>query len=604
MRILRGGLHFDLNAVLYTNVLFLAIMLLLPFHFRHSDGFKRLARWIFIFSNGLALTANVADTAYYPYTLRRTTANVFSQFSHENNIPLLFMRFITDYWPLTLFSILLILLLRWGYDRLVRYGAPHIRNKWLYSLYGVIAILISTALFIGGVRGDFKPTTRPITLSNAGEYVTVPREANIVLNTPFAIFRTLHLPAMEPLNYFNSETELEKNYTPVHSPNPGGEPFRPLNVVVLVLESYSREFLGLYNRDLDSGRYSGYTPFLDSLAAQSLSWYYGLANGRKSIDALPAIIAGLPTLDVPYVLSHYSSNQIDGLGKILKQKGYHTSFFHGAPNGSMGFTSFSHIAGYDHYFGKTEYEARYGSDDYDGYWGIWDEKFLHYFQEQLSRFPQPFHSVLFSVTSHNPFVIPAEYKSIFPEETMPICKTIRYTDESLRRFFREASTQPWYHNTLFVITADHCAASVHFNEYLNSLGAFLIPIIFYSPSGIIAPGIQMDIAQQTDIMPTILGVLHYDQKYFAFGNDLISDCEAQFAFNYLDGHYQLFQGDYLLLFDGEKSTALFDFKKDRRLQKNLLTSLPDTVMKYEPKIKALLQQYNNRLMNNNTHILP
>lgn len=595
MLILWGGVHFDLSAILYTNVLFI-ILILLPFKFRFAKIYKNILKWTFILPNSIVLLANTADIIYYRFTLRRTTASIFSQFKHEKNMGILSLHFIIDYWYVTIFFMLLIFLLIKGYNKLVKIEGPQVKNIYAFYLSGLVMICIVGTLFVGGVRGDFKNSTRPITLSNAGEYAAIPKDVHIILNTPFAIYRTFTKPVITKVHYYASEQELEKVYSPLRQPTAGE--FKRQNVVILILESMSREYFGIFNKDIDGGKYSGYTPFLDSLAAESKTFFYAFANGRKSIDGLPSVIASIPSIEVPFVLSHYSSDKVNGLGNILKTKGYHTSFFHGAPNGSMGFKAFVNLAGYDFYYGKTEYEQEHGMNDFDGAWGIWDENFFQFFADKLNTFPQPFHSTLFSVSSHSPFKLPEKYHDVFKGGSMPIYKLIQFTDYSLKEFFRKASTMPWFKNTLFVITADHCSALVNYDEYRTAAGFFLIPVIFYSPSDT-QKGMKYDIAQQIDIMPTILGTLNYDKSYIAFGCDLFNPSEEKFAFNYLDNLYQIFIGDYLLLFDGTRSVALYQFKTDKLLKKNLVNTMPEVREKMEKKIKAIIQQYNNRMVDDN-----
>jgi phosphoglycerol transferase MdoB-like AlkP superfamily enzyme len=369
--------------------------------------------------------------------------------------------------------------------------------------------------------------------------------------------------------------------------------FKYDNVVVIILESFSKEFVGSYNSWIDGGTYKGYAPFLDSLIGVSQSFQHSFANGRKSIDAMPSVICSIPSIEVPYVLSHFSGNKVNSAPNLLKEKGYYTAFFHGAPNGSMGFDAFANLCGFNDYFGKDEYNH---DEDYDGIWGIWDEKFLQYFAQQMNTFQQPFYTTLFSVSSHHPYKLPAGYEDKF-KGSKDIYKTIQYTDYSLRKFFETASKMPWYKNTLFVFTADHASAEIGYPEYNTPWGYFAIPVFFYKP-GVNGGGMKDEIVQQIDILPTVLGYLNYDKPYVAFGRD-INQQEKPFAFNYLDNTYQSFEGDYLLLFDGNKSIGLYDFKKDLLMKNNLLDQLPDTVSKMEIRLKAFIQQYNNRMVEDN-----
>ncbi|HEY5825368.1 MAG TPA: LTA synthase family protein, partial [Cyclobacteriaceae bacterium] len=391
-----------------------------------------------------------------------------------------------------------------------------------------------------------------------------------------------------------SNEELEKVFSPMHIPNDSSI-FQPQNVVVIILESFSKEFIGTYNKELDNGTYKGYAPFLDSLIGRSRAYQYSFANGRKSIDAMPSVICSIPSIEVPYVLSHYSGNKVNSMASLLKKKGYYTSFFHGAPNGSMGFQAFANLCEFDDYYGKNEYN---NDNDYDGIWGIWDEKFLQYYAGKLTTFKQPFYSTLFTVSSHHPYNLPKGYKEKFKGGSMDVYRTIQYTDYSLKQFFESARKMPWFKNTLFVFTADHASAEINYPEYNTASGYFSIPVFFYKPESDWS-SFSAEIIQQIDIMPTVLNYLHYDEPYVAYGRDVFDPSTEAFAFNYLDNVYQAFAGDYLLQFDGKKSVGLYDFKQDKLLQHNLLMEKADLVQPMELKLKAFIQQYNNRMVDDN-----
>jgi phosphoglycerol transferase MdoB-like AlkP superfamily enzyme len=585
IRLLWGGLKFDLVAVLYLNMLYI-VLVILPFDFRFHYSYQELMKYVYFIFNGFGLATNVSDFIYYKFTLRRTTADVFKQFENEQNLSGLLTQFLVDYWYAVVFWIALVLVMVKLYHRVKVWG-PQLKNRKLYYIGGVVAIPVIALFIIAGIRGGFRHSTRPITLSNAGEYVNDPKHISIVLNTPFSLIRTIGKTKVQKANFF-SETEIENVYSPQHVPAKDTAAFKKLNVVVIILESFSKEFFGAFHGD----KHKGYTPFLDSLIQHSLTYEYSFANGRKSIDGLPSVIASIPSLGVPYFLSPYSGDRINSLPSLLKEKGYHTSFFHGAPNGSMGFQAFMNIAGVEHYYGMTEYD---NDEDFDGLWGIWDEKFLKYYADQLNSFPQPFMSSFFSVSSHHPFKIPDEYKNTFKEGTLPIHKCVLYTDYGLKKFFKKVSTMPWYENTVFVITADHTSSNIEFDEHRTAWGFYSIPIIFFRPDHSLQ-GRSQDIFQQIDIMPSVLGYLHYDKPYVAFGRDAFRENQEPFAFNYKDNTYQLFKGDYLLVFDGTRAIGLYDFKRDKMIQRNLLDDKPEIVKSMEPMMKALIQQYNNRLI--------
>jgi len=194
-------------------------------------------------------------------------------------------------------------------------------------------------------------------------------------------------------------------------------------------------------------------------------------------------------------------------------------------------------------------------------------------------------------------VIPEEYKDIYPEEGIVIHKCIRYTDNALRKFFATAKKQPWYDNTVFVLTSDHTNLSDH-DYYQTDLGGFCSPIIIFDPSGDIKPGMRDAIAQQIDIMPTVLGYLGYDKPYVAFGCDLFTTApEDTWAVNYLNGIYQYVKGDYLLQFDGKETKAVYNFRKDLLLKENLKGKVPQQTQ-MEREVKAIIQSYMTRMTEN------
>jgi phosphoglycerol transferase MdoB-like AlkP superfamily enzyme len=586
LKLLWGGIQFDLVAVLYINMIVILLMIL-PFDFRFQYSYQEILKYLFFILNGFALLTNVADFIYYKFTLRRTTADVFTQFRNEQNMSGLLFQFLLDYWYAALFWIVLIVVMVKLYNR-TKYWGPQLKSRAAYYISGIIGVPLIAGLIVIGIRGGVRHSTRPITLSNAGEYVRDPKHVSIVLNTPFAIIRTLGKTKVHRVNYF-PDAEVKKVYDPVHAPKDTSK-FREENVVVIILESFSKEFFGSLNTD--KAGYKGYTPFLDSLIKHSRTYSYSFANGRKSIDGLPSVMSSIPSLGVPYFLSPFSGNKINSLASLLKKKNYHTSFFHGAPNGSMGFQAFMNLAGVEHYYGMTEYN---NDDDFDGLWGIWDEKFLAFYGDQLNTFPQPFVSCFFSVSSHHPFKIPEEYEGKFKGGPLPIHKCIEYTDYSLRKYFEKVSKMPWYPNTLFVITADHTSSNIEFPEYRTAWGFYSVPVIFFKPDNSLARR-EQEIFQQTDIMPSVLGYLNFDESYVAFGRDDFKEDQEPFAFNYKDQAYQFFQGDYLLQFDGNRSVGLFNFKKDKMLEKNLVNEKADVVKSLEPKVKAVIQQYNNRMI--------
>ena len=603
MELFGAGLIFDTSAILYTNLVII-LLFLLPLHWKERRGYYSVVRWIYTIINSLCVTTNLIDCVYFQYTGKQTTLSVLKEFSHEGagNMANILWKQVLDNWYLLLAGILMWVMFYRLFRRPRRNPAHHLLS---YYVSNAIALCVVIPLCIAGMRGGFTTATRPITLSNANQYADNPSETGIVLNTPFAAIRTFnkkpfvtpdYMPDSEALTYFN----------PVHEPTDSLS-FKPMNVVVLIVESYGKQHFGFYNKHLRAEGYPGFTPYLDSLITSSAQTYeYSYANGLKSIEGMPSVLSGIPNFVEPLFLTPASLNDFSGLARELStNKGYHSAFFHGAMNGSMGFEAFANSTGFQEYYGRTEYneDPNYNGDgDFDGTWAIWDEEFMQYYCDCMSKMKEPFMTALFTASSHTPFSLPDRYKGVFPQGEDPLQECIAYTDHAIRRFFEKASRQAWFNNTLFVITADHTSHNID-PFYRTSLGHFAVPIIFYAPGDPSLRGYDREkVVEQTDIMPTVLSYLHYDQPYIAFGQDILNTpSDKTFAIHWIPGSesYQFVYGTYVIDFDGKHVTNAFNYRTDSLLQHDIKESMPaDTLRMMEMQTKSIVQQYMQRMNTN------
>ena len=587
-----GGLVFDTSAILVTNIPYIVLMLL-PWHGKETRIYQQVCRWVFILINGLALCINLCDAVYFRYTMRRTTTTIFNEFSKEGNLgSIIFKEVLNHFYLVFIFGVIV-----WALYKL--YRSTRLRQRhyvwWQYDIAMLLSLLFVAPFTVAGIRGGFTTAVRPITISNANQYADHPIEAALVLNTPFSIYRTIGKNVFVVPDYFNPE-DLEVIFSPIHQPDivtndsvDSDTTFVKKNVVILIVESFGR---------LDGGRYKGYTPFVDSLIDRSVTFAHSYCNGRKSIDGMPSILSSIPMFVEPFFLTPASMNHVSGIARLLADEGYQTAFFHGAQRGSMGFQAFAHATGFQEYYGREDFNAdtRFGGDsDFDGTWAIWDEPFLQYYAAKMSDMKEPFMTAVFTASSHHPYEVPEKYKDVYPEEGISIHKCIRYTDMAISKFFKRVSSEPWFQNTIFVLTSDHTNLSDH-EYYQTDLGGFCSPIIIYEPgNGARIPEIQDKIAQQIDILPTVMGMLHYPKPYFAFGIDLFNTkAEDTWAVNYLNGVYQFVKKDHVLQFDGEKTVGVYALN-DSLMRNNLNGHLP-----YQPwmeqELKAIIQQYMSRMV--------
>ncbi|MDE5423969.1 sulfatase-like hydrolase/transferase [Ancylomarina sp. DW003] len=553
------SIKFDLAAVCMINTPFI-LLSVLPFKFCDNKWYQYILMAIYTIVNTIALVANLADIFYYPYTLKRLTFSIFDYLGTQANMSSLGGEFFFTYWyAFVLLGLLIFVLVRFFLFTLTK----RIKTKREFNYKISLAVCLGVLLLsIAAIKNNLNIWGKSLTIKDAIKDVEQVEDAGIILNSAFTLIASYFEKTTTP-SYDQATQTLSQSRKESIPHNT--EAFQPDNVVIIILESFTRETFKSLNPKLENGRYPGYAPFLDSLMHESLYFTHAYANGRKSMDALPAIISSIPANQTPFILSHKSGKKVHSLASCLKQKGYETMFFHGSHNATMGFRDYCTAAGVDKYYGLNEYPY---FDDFDGTWGIFDEPYLNYMAKKLDQCKKPFLATVFTLSSHNPYVVPNKYQDKFPKGTNGIHETMHYTDHALRQFFKTASKMSWYKNTLFVITADHAITPWH-KEYATSAKAFAIPLMFYSPNKNLT-GKREDSAQQIDIYPTVLNYLSYDKDFKSAGNDLLNKSSEKFAVNIVNQCYQMIQDNYLLLFDGDKCKALYQIKEDPFQKNNLL----------------------------------
>lgn len=574
--ILLGNVVFCL-ATVTTFLLPWFVLMLLPFNFRWEKWCRIVSEVLYILPVLMILAPRGANMAYYQYTYRLLSDEIFSYLGIGGQMGSLLPLFVVDYWygwvlPLVVFILFLFLNSR---IRLAPRNPhrKHVANDLMGTAAGALVVLF---LLRGGI-GPFIQT------QDASQFAQ-PKNTALVNNDAYNILRTLFTPDLEPVQFMSSD-QAAQLYTPLHTTASDLKPTKR-NVVLLIVESLSQEYMGCYNTHTNADTR---TPFLDSLA-QYCTLYDGRANGKKSIEGITAINTSIPNLmSRPLTNSKYSNNRFTGLPGVLKRHGYHTAFYHGTYNGVMDFDRTCAKIGFDEYLGKNEYEASdlrpTSSDpknDYDGAWGILDEPFLQYTVRHISQCREPFFAEVFTVSSHHPYPIPEQYKDCFPEGRHPILKCIEYTDHALKRFFDEAKQQTWYDSTLFIICGDHSAQGLS-PEYNDYDGWYRIPMMVFDPQ---QPAGRRDdrIVQQIDLFPTLLDWLAIpDETIVCFGESVVRHPTSGWQVYYGNDFYALVTNNATVPQIHDLAVIHGDYEQGHPLHLLFL--------------KALIQQYNDRIIN-------
>lgn len=582
------GLRYDIASILMVNSVFI-LLHIIPNPFREKNFYQKILKIIFYVFNGIALMFESGDFIYFPYGLQRTSMHELG-LTHDTNI---LPQVLKDFWYIYLIVTLIIIGIEYLYRKTELYFKKYTENKIHLIHYpaqvGLMCVLLLASWI--GVRGGVG--AEPISPQSAADVVDDERLSELVINTPFSVLYAVAHRKVEEKKYF-TEAEATKMYPIFHENiqfyNPEVHSTSPKNICVIVLESFSKEYLGYFHPGLP------YTPFTDSLLRSGLTFTNAYSNGKSSNQGIIAITSSIPVLmSEPFISSVYGINSINGVGSYLSEIGYDSYFFHGANNGSMGFDDFMKRCGFTGYFGRNEYN---NDADFDGNWGIFDEPFLTWTATKMTEFKEPFYTEIFTISSHHPFTIPKQYIGKFPKGPIPMLEAVAYADYALKQFFEEAKKQPWYNNTLFIITPDHPGPPIPGDEfYQNQVGAHSTWMLLYKPDNEFT-GTNNAVVQQSDIMPTVLDYAGYTGKYMAFGNSIFDTTAQRYAFNHHSSDFMLLNDDYVLQYNGIKTEGLFAYKQDSLLKDNLMVALPDVTQKMEDELKAIMQVHNHAMIYN------
>lgn len=584
------GTAFDTTAILYVNSLFI-LLSLLPLVINTKKYYQKFLFYFYFITNGIAYSMNFGDFIYYKFSQARLTSAAMNVAQNENNIGKIFFVSILEH-PFVIVCFLVLMTLWVFLYKKVKITERAVGNKLIYFISSVVTLCLVATLVVGGIRGDFRHSTRPINLVDANRYVKNPLQANVVLNSVFSFFRTLNTNNFKEV-HFVDEKYIEENIKPYKIYERDNVEPKP-NIVIFILESFGKEYSGAFNKNTNIKNFVSYTPFFDSLATQSLIATNAFANGRQSIHGMSSVLAGIPSLKDAFTSSPYSNQKIQSIVSVSNEMGYDTSFFHGAPNGSMGFLGFGNILGFKNYYGKTEFN---NDEEFDGMWGIWDEPFFQFFAQTLNQKKMPFMATMFSVSSHHPFKIPEKYKGKFKKGPLEIHIPIEYTDYALKKFFETAKKMPWFENTIFVMVADH-TNQVGYPEYEKAMNRFAIPLLFYSPNPKYnLKGEITEPAQQMDVYPTLVDLMGYNKKIRSWGRSLVSDKKEDYIIVNSSGVEQFIIGEYIYLFNGSEFNGIYSIK-DLGFENNLLGKINTPEIQHGQKMsKAWYQDYMDRVIN-------
>jgi len=540
--------------------------------------FKRITFLFFLIANVFFFLAGFIDLHYYQFTQRRITIDLFYIINDSLSASIGFLK---EYLLTGIIFIATMFLFYFLSRRIffsIKPGSLQNR-RWLLNIFFLLIAFIAA-------RGINRQPFLPVTLFFYLPQHLQPLASNAGFSLSYSIMKKQSL--LKETIFF-SEGELNELF-PIKQIFSNGDSLQKKNIIVFILESFTKQLT-----DSGSG-FKAYTPFLDSIKQQGLFAINSNTNSFESNKGIVAILGSLPTFTPePYYYSVYASNEMKGIGHLLADEGYTSSFFMGANFDHFGFAKWSKMIGIQKYVSMEDYKR---PEHHDGAWGISDHYFLPFAAQKIKQQRQPFFSVVYNLSSHYPFIIPKTIRNRFtlPAQN-PQQNAATYVDFSIRAFFESIRNESWYKQSIFVFVSDHCtfynidkAGPVDYTE---------IPIFFHIP-GAAYHAIEKPV-QQLDILPTLLDLLNYPKPFTSFGKSMLDTSKHYTVFK-KNSQYFIRDADYMLNLSSDllNASELYDIKNDKSLSYNRIDdkTLQAKKREMERYLKAFIQRYNRTIIRN------
>jgi len=368
--------------------------------------------------------------------------------------------------------------------------------------------------------------------------------------------------------YPNSEGEVNKNY----------------NVVIILLESWLARFVGILGGKPDV------TPNFDSLAEKGILFQNFFATGTRTNRGIPSILCSFPSSPIHSIMKGFAPNRpFTSFAEILEKRDYQSIVIYGGDLQFDNMEGFLRSEGFDTFVGQKDFPSKASL----GKWGVPDHIVFRRANQEFSKFgDRPFLGVILTLSNHEPFLLPSPDFEIFPKSVSysDYLNTFYYSDWALGEFFREAEKEPYFKNTIFVLVADH--GKLLESQSDMPLDRYRIACLIYAPSlfGSL-PKKVTTIGSQTDLLPTILGLLGKPTLHQSWGRDLLSlpPEDGGFALMIDGKHVGWLEDSYFFVDRIGATSSLFDISQDPQQKNDLSVQFPDLVKKFQSKERSFLQ---------------
>ncbi|WP_372775806.1 LTA synthase family protein [Mangrovibacterium sp.] len=430
-----------------------------------------------------------------------------------------------SWWQLMLFPVLWIgivwLSFRLYNQLLPRQKLAELRMKW----YGIPVLVFLTAALIIPIRGGFDRA--PMNHSNV--YFSEHLEANQFAYNYFWNF--MH-SVMK-----NKKSQVEVNYMAhdsakaileAHDKNGVPAPTiihsvegNPTNVILVLLESFSNKIIE------PLGGLPGVTPRINEFCNEGIAFKSFFSTGNRSDKGISALIGGRPSdMSRTTVLAFPDKmSKLDYFPKYFADHGYNMSFYYGGDVNFYNTRAVMIQSGIDTIVSKTDFPFELALKQK---WGVPDEFLYARMFDDLKREKEPFFSMVYTISSHEPFDI--EGYNRFPGNNVhdKYLNVASYADSCLGVFVDSLRKTPFWDNTLVVITADHTSLEPGPTN-ITEPATYRIPLILIG--GVVKSHfISEQIGNQNDFGPMLVKQFGWDHKKDLLSKDFLVDDSYAFYF--------------------------------------------------------------------------
>ncbi|WP_246269366.1 LTA synthase family protein [Pedobacter panaciterrae] len=455
---------------------------------------------------------------------------------------------------LVLLIVIGFILQRWVVLRKLSFKASPI---WLRGIAVIILVFLNFLLIRGGLGGS------PINQSMA--YFSKEQVLNhAAVNTEWNLLSSALAARMtknNPYNYLSkqaADANIKELYTPAKDTTINILTTKRPNVVLVIIESFTADLTKTL------GNEDGITPNFDTLIHKGVLFSNIYSSGSRTDKGLVATLAGFPTLAAGSIVKWPEKMQkIPGISQPFFKNGYQTSFFYGGESEFDNYKAFILSHNYQKLIDKNNFKGGKVTK-----WGQFDEAVFDRQIEDLNKEKQPFFSTLLTLTNHEPYALPGNYKFGQADNVAKFKSTAHYTDSCINAYLNNAKKENWYKNTLFVFIADHGHLLPKNSHEIYVPQRYHVPLLFYGD--VIKDECKgkkfEDVGSQADVAATILGQLDISAKEFVWSKNLLNPYAKHFAFFSWDNGMGFIDNQQCVTFDNVGKTILYNSNpKDKDL---------------------------------------